>query len=160
METLVERKLLGMSLQQLELRCTSNTVHYVLNEEDSKDPLLISNELKKVLSKTPKFRPTPNVVKSSDTMEVATNIAKRKLRIPQNLLPSERKSFRTVLNKNVGFNNSDKNFGPVLYSRNLYLEQCQKHLFDGSGNQYSQAETPNTTESSPFREKIVSYGAE
>ena len=65
METLVERKLLGMSLQQLELRCTSNTVHYVLNEEDSKDPLLISNELKKVLSKTPKFRPTPNVVKSS-----------------------------------------------------------------------------------------------
>jgi len=74
-------------------------------------------------------------------MQVATNIAKRKLRIPQNLLPSERKSFRTVLNKNVGFNHSDKNFGPVLYSRNLYLEQCQKHLFDDKGT-YEYTEKP------------------
>jgi hypothetical protein len=41
--------------------------------------------------------------------------------------------IRTVLNRNVGFKNSDKNFGPVLYSRDLYLEQCQKHLFDGKG---------------------------
>ncbi len=31
-EILVERRLLDMSLKQLELRCTSNTVHYVLNE--------------------------------------------------------------------------------------------------------------------------------
>jgi hypothetical protein len=30
-ETLVECSLLDMSLKQLELRCTSNTVHYVLN---------------------------------------------------------------------------------------------------------------------------------
>jgi hypothetical protein len=74
-------------------------------------------------------------------MQLATNLAKRKLRIPQNLLPSERKSFRTVLNKNVGFNNSDKNFGPVLYSRNLYLEQCQKHLFDDKGT-YEYTEKP------------------
>jgi hypothetical protein len=50
-------------LQQLELRCTSNTVHYVLNEEHAKDTLLISSELKRVLSKTPKFRPTPNKIK-------------------------------------------------------------------------------------------------
>ena len=63
LETLVERKFLGMSLQQLELRCTSNTVHYVLNEEHAEDTLLISNELKRVLSKTPKFRPTPNKIK-------------------------------------------------------------------------------------------------
>ena len=59
-ETLVERRLLGMSLKQLELRCTSNTVHYVLNKEHTEDQLLNSNELKKVLSKTPKFRPTPS----------------------------------------------------------------------------------------------------
>ena len=63
LETLVERKFLGMSLQQLELRCTSNTVHYVLNEEHAEDTLLISNELKRVLSKTPTFRPTPNKIK-------------------------------------------------------------------------------------------------
>ena len=58
-ETLVERRVLGMSLQQLELRCTSNTVHYVLNLEPAKDSLLTSNDLKRVLSKTPKFSSTP-----------------------------------------------------------------------------------------------------
>jgi hypothetical protein len=63
LDTLVERKFLGMSLQQLELRCTSNTVHYVLNQEHAKDALLTSNELRRVLSKTPKFRPTPHIVK-------------------------------------------------------------------------------------------------
>ena len=63
LETLVERKILGMSLQQLELRCTSNTVHYVLNQEHAKDALLTSNELTRVLSKTPKFRPTPRIIK-------------------------------------------------------------------------------------------------
>jgi hypothetical protein len=63
LETLVERKFLGMSLQQLEFRCTSNTVHYALNEEHAEDTLLISNELKPVLSKTPKIRPTPNKIK-------------------------------------------------------------------------------------------------
>jgi hypothetical protein len=52
-----------MSLQQLELRCTSNTVHYVLNQEHAKDALLTSNELTRVLSKTPKFRPTPRIIK-------------------------------------------------------------------------------------------------
>ena len=63
-------------------------------------------------------------------MQTAASIAKRKLRIKPNLLSTERTIIRTVLNKNVGFNNSDKNFGPVLYSRDLYLEQCKKHLFD------------------------------
>ena len=49
--------------------------------------------------------------------------------------------IRTVLNKNVGFNDSDKNFGPVLYSRDLYLEQCKKHLFDEK-NTYEHTEKP------------------
>jgi hypothetical protein len=60
LETLVVRKFLGMSLQQLQLRCTSNTVHYVLNEAhaqdtlliSAEDTLLISSEPKRVLSKT------------------------------------------------------------------------------------------------------------
>ena len=63
LETLVERKFLGMSLQQLELRYTNNTVHYVLNKEHAKDAPLTSNELRRVLSKTPKFHPTPNIIK-------------------------------------------------------------------------------------------------
>jgi hypothetical protein len=49
--------------------------------------------------------------------------------------------IRTTLNRNVGFNDSDKNFGPVLYSRDLYLEQCKKHLFDGKGT-YEYTEKP------------------
>ena len=62
-ETLVERRLLNMSLKQLELRCRNNTVHYVLNEEHSKDALLNSNELRQILGKTPKFLPTPGKLK-------------------------------------------------------------------------------------------------
>ena len=218
-----------MSVKQLELRCTSNTVHYVLNQDHMEDQLLNSNELKRVLSKTPKFRPTPSLIKpktvaqdcdlfghriiktfnrfvcndfieqakvhsklagivpwkpkqfphsqdfyaqynqdffdtskpsgyvwkthsakcpqlehfitsfKQDTVNKSANIAKRKLRITPNLLPKERYVIRTVLNRNVGFNNSDKNFGPVLYSRDLYLKQCQMHLFDGKGTyEYTQ----------------------
>jgi hypothetical protein len=76
-----------------------------------------------------------------DTMQTTANIARRRLRIKQNLLPSERTMIRTTLNRNVGFNDSDKNFGPVLYSRDLYLEQCKKHLFDGKGT-YEYTEKP------------------
>jgi hypothetical protein len=69
----------------------------------------------------------------SDTIQTAASIATRKLRIKPNLLSTERTIIRMVLNKNAGFNDSDKNFGPVLYSRDLYLEQCKKHLFDEKG---------------------------
>ena len=220
-----------MSLKQLELRCTSNTVHYVLNQEHDKDQLLTSNALKRVLSKTPKFRPTPRPINPKtvardcdlfghrliktfnsfvckdyieqakinsrlaglvswkpkqfpysadyyacyntdyfdtskpsgfvwkqhnakcqgleqfilsfkrDTMDTTTQLAKKGLRIKPNLRFDERCMIRTVLNKNVGFNDSDKNFGPVLYSRDLYLEQCKKHLFDGK-NTYEYTEKP------------------
>ena len=220
-----------MSLKQLELRCTSNTVHYVLNQEHDNDPLLTSNTLKRVLSKTPKFRPTPRPINPKtvardcdlfghrltktfnrfvckdyieqakvnsqlaglvswkpkqfpyssdyyacynkdyfdtskpsgfvwkqhsakcpgleqfitsfkrDTMNTTAQIAKKGLRIKPNLRFDERCMIRTVLNKNVGFNDSDKNFGPVLYSRDLYLEQCKKHLFDEK-NTYEHTEKP------------------
>jgi hypothetical protein len=224
METLVEHRLLDMTLKQLELRCTNNTVHYVLNQDHAKDPLLTSNDLKRVLSKTPKFRPTPNILKpgtvakdcnlfghrliktfnrfvckdfinmakinsktagisswkpkqfphdsdfyakynqdyfdtskgsgyiwrkhyakspgledfiknfKKDTMLKQANLSRLlDILIKPNLLLNERLMIRTVLNKNVGFNNSDKNFGPVLYSRDLYLEQCMLHLFDDKG---------------------------
>ena len=51
-ETLVRRRLLSMTLKQLELRCTSNMVHFVLNEEHSKDALLNSNEVRQLLGRT------------------------------------------------------------------------------------------------------------
>ena len=66
-------------------------------------------------------------------MQTAASIAKQKLRIKPNLLSTEQTIIRPMLNKKVGFNDSDKNFGPVLYSRDLCLEQCKKHLFDAKG---------------------------
>ena len=50
--------------------------------------------------------------------------------------------IRTMLNKKVGFNDSDKNFSPVLYSRDLCLEQCKKHLLDAKGTYYEYTENP------------------
>ena len=53
----MRRRLLSMTLKQLELRCTSNTVHFVFNEEHSKDALLNSNEVRQLLGRTPRFIP-------------------------------------------------------------------------------------------------------
>jgi hypothetical protein len=51
-----------------------------------------------------------------------------------NLFPKERYMIpRTVLDRNVGINGSDKNLGPVLYSPDLYLKQCQMNLLDTEG---------------------------
>ena len=33
----------------------------------------------------------------------------------------------TLLGHSVGYNISDKMLGPVLYSRDLYLDQCKLH---------------------------------
>ena len=38
--------------------------------------------------------------------------------------------IQTLLGYSVGYNISDKMLGPVLYSRNLYLDQCKLHLED------------------------------
>ena len=222
-ETLVERRLLSMSLRQLELRCTNNTVHYVLNNEHSKDMLLNSNDLRRILGKTPKFLPTPRILKPAnvaadcdifntrliktfkrflcqdfinqakassatagilqwkpaqfpytsdyysrytqeffdvskpsgsfwkqhqskcpqlqkftasfkrDTVNISAGIAKRGIRVKSNLTQSERAFLRKAQDRQVGFNNSDKNYGPVLYSRDLYLEQCRLLLYDDKG---------------------------
>ena len=219
----MERHILGMTLKQLELRCTSNTVHYVLNKEHSKDPLLNSNSLRLLLSKTPKFLPTPKRLKKSNveqdcdlfgfrliktfnrfvcrdyinkaqagadsvgiirwkpkqfphssdyysqytrdffkdsemsgttwrmnrdtcpvlqsfiasvktaTVKTATCIAKQDIRIRPNITRGERSLFRNVQDRDVGYNISDKNYGSVLYSRDLYLEQCEMHLRDDKG---------------------------
>ena len=72
---------------------------------------------------------------------MTVNLSKQNLRIKPNLLLKDQLMIRTVLNKNVGFNNSDKNFGPVLYSRDLYIEQCRLTLFDDKGT-YQYTEKP------------------
>ena len=212
-----------MSLSQLERQCTNNTVHYVLNREDSKDQLLTSNELRLLLSKTPKFLPTPkrlapnstaedcdvfgyrliktfnrfvckefiqhakvesdaagiikwkpkqfphpsdyyakynadffnaldasgfvwrnNATKCPELKDFITSfkqdvskesvaIAKRSFHVKMNLSRNERSLLRNVQGRDVGYNNSDKNYGPVLYSRDLYLKQCLLHLHDDKG---------------------------
>lgn len=219
----MERRLLNMTLEQLERRCISNTVHYVLNQEHSKDPLLNSNELRTLLSKTPKFLPTPKALKPRSvaedcdlfgyrliktfnrfvckdyisraranadaagivpwkpkqfpytadvyskynqdyfdvskpsgfvwknncnacpglkefiisfkrkTVDAATRISEGRQCIKQNVSLRERTLLRTLQARDIGYNISDKNFGPVLYSRDLYLEQCEKHLRDEKG---------------------------
>lgn len=220
-----------MSLTQLELRCTNSTVHYVLNEKDSRDRLLTSNEVQQLLSKTPKFLPTPgrlnpkNVAKDcdlfgyrliktfnrfvckdyigkaqanaesagildwkpkqfpfnsdyyaeynknffdaskpsgciwksnqqacprlpefiasfkKDTIDKSVEISKRRFRVKSNLSRAERAMFRNIQDRKVGYNISDKNYGPVLYSEDLYLEQCKKLLFDEKGT-YEHTEQP------------------
>ena len=58
-----------------------------------------------------------------------------------NLSREELSLFHNVQDHNVGFNNSDKNYGAVLYSRDLYLEQCLLHLYDDKGT-YEHTEKP------------------
>ena len=59
----IEHSLLSMSLAQLERRCINN---YVLNQENSMDQLLTSNDLRQLLSNTPKFLSTPQCLKPND----------------------------------------------------------------------------------------------
>jgi hypothetical protein len=51
-----------MTQKQYEIRYYSNNVHYVLNKEHQKDPLLTSNDVRRLLSKTPHFIPTPRKI--------------------------------------------------------------------------------------------------
>ena len=54
-----------------------------------------------------------------------------------NLTKSERSALKQLKGLDVGFNNADKNYGPVVYSRELSREQCLLHLQDQKGT-YSQ----------------------
>ena len=62
-----------------------------------------------------------------------------------NLSREELSLFHNVQDHNVGFNNSDKNYGPVLYCRDLYLKQCYLHLYDDKGT-YEHTEKPADAE--------------
>ena len=66
-------------------------------------------------------------------MNISAGIAKRGIRVKSNLTQRERAFLRNAQDRQVGFNNSDKNYGPVLYSRDLYLEQCSLLRYDDKG---------------------------
>ena len=45
--------------------------------------------------------------------------------------------FRILLGYSVGYKISDQMLGLVLYSRDLYLDQCKLHLKDGQRERIS-----------------------
>ena len=50
-----------------------------------------------------------------------------------NITQAERYAISRIVATDVGFNMADKNFGPVVYSRTLFNEQCRLHLEDSKG---------------------------
>ena len=66
-------------------------------------------------------------------MNISAGLTKKIVRVRSNLTRTERTLLRNAQDRQVGFNNSDKNYGPVLYSRDLYLKQCHLLLYDDKG---------------------------
>ena len=68
---------------------------------------------------------------------VATAARTRKLLPAKFRWPNITQAERSVLLRmkecEVGYNNADKNRGPVIYSKDLYTEQCRLHLEDDKG---------------------------
>jgi len=53
-----------------------------------------------------------------------------------NVTKAERYAMSQMIATDVGFNIADKNFGPVVYSKELFNEQCLLHLEDSKGTYY------------------------
>ena len=66
-----------------------------------------------------------------DAMRCMSGISSRGISSKSNMTLAERNLIQTLAKYNVGYNISDKMLGPVLYSRDLFLEQCALHLYDG-----------------------------
>jgi hypothetical protein len=47
-----------------------------------------------------------------------------------NVSSAERSAIASVLDQDVRYNISDKNYGPTMYSRELFREQCHLNLED------------------------------
>ena len=50
-----------------------------------------------------------------------------------NLTRAERDALMQIQRRDVGYNIADKNYGAVVYSKELFKEQCLLHLEDGKG---------------------------
>jgi hypothetical protein len=53
-----------------------------------------------------------------------------------NITQAERFAVSQMIAIDVEFSMADKNFGPVVYSRELFNEQCRLHLEDSKGTYY------------------------
>ena len=53
-----------------------------------------------------------------------------------NLSKGERAVLVRLREMDIGYNVADKNYGAVVYSRDLFIEQCRLHLEDGKGTYY------------------------
>jgi len=232
MKDLVTRTILGRTLGQLEFGRIHNNVHYVLNKEHASDPFLTSLDVRRILSNTPKFIPTPkrkspkdlerdcdlfgfrliktfnryvyrNYIQNAkltseaagiiswipekiphsadyynqyvrdffdvhrpsgtvwranfdqcpdlqqlitgfkrDTLKCFEKISQRGIRVKPNISLRNRNIIRELANKQVGYNISDKNMGPTLYSLDLFHKQCRLHLYDDKGTYEPIQESP------------------
>ena len=66
------------------------------------------------------------------TATEARKLLPAKFRWP-NITQAERSVLLRMNESEVGYNNADKNRGPVIYSKDLYAEQCRLHLEDDKG---------------------------
>lgn len=69
------------------------------------------------------------------TVERVHTICPKRWKWP-NMSSAERSAIANVLDQDVGYNKSDKNYGPTLYSRELFKEQCYLHLEDAQKGTY------------------------
>ena len=70
-----------------------------------------------------------------DIVATATRTRKllpAKFRWP-NITQAERSVLLQMSESDIGYNTADKNRGPVVYSKDLYREQCRLHLEDDKG---------------------------
>ena len=85
------------------------------------------------IAKLPEYRDIASF--KSASVSTTVDIVKRGRGIggKPNIPAAERKMIRTLLGYSVVYYISDKILGPVLYSRDVYLDQCKVHLEDGKG---------------------------
>ena len=69
----------------------------------------------------------------ADAVNLAAGINERTVCVKFNHSRTERTLLLNAQDSQVGFNNSDKNYGPVLYSLDLYLKQYHLLLYDEKG---------------------------
>ena len=66
----------------------------------------------------------------------ASKTAKKTLRVKHrwpNITKEEQEVILRMRNMDVGYNLADKNYGAVVYSKEIFRKQCQLHLEDDKG---------------------------
>ena len=124
----IEHSLLSMSLAQLERRCINN---YVLNQENSMDQLLTSNDLRQLLSNTPKFLSTPQCLKPNDITNHCDVVGYRVFKFGFNSFVCKDYIQQAQTNSDAaGAWSSQMETDHFPYSSDLYI--CTKDFFNTS----------------------------